>query len=746
MKNLTKHKVIFLTFFMLFSTQSLAKDRIIPMPKPSVDEETKKIVFNKKNIYPQKKPLSQSNVNNTKKKLNKTEVVDQDKSNDQELTIIYPKNKPIIVKKKKTKVVDKSTVLSKNDFQVAKLVFELIDQKKWKSALKASKRARDKNIYNLVNYIYLKEPSNLASFYDYVSFINSNPNYPRINRLRYLAEHKINLTTNSPISIIKWFDGKEPLSEYGKIKLGEVYIKQGDVEQGHKLIKNGWIKAKLSKRELRYLRKKYKKIITVDDNVKRTDWHAWEGKYRDVRRMLRFLPKDYTTLYNARQILMSQSYGVDAAIAKVDEKFKNDIGLQYDRLKWRRKRGRLDPSLDILFKIPKNPIKIVRPDKWWTERAILSRSLIYKNKYALAYKVSSNHSLREGSDYAEAEWLSGWIALTFLDDPNMALQHFKDFYNNVGYPISVSRGAYWIARSYKEIDNKKKSDEWFTEASKYLNTYYGQLSFLEIYPGKDFSLQDQKEVSEKFKKEFNKNPLIKIIKILNDLDKKKHTKDFLKHLASLNIDKGSEILSGKLAIEIGRYDYAIQIAKEASYEKRFFNQINYPVINTPDIVNKKKMPKSELVLAVIRQESEFDQRANSYVGARGMMQLMTYTAKLVAKQAKLPYSKSRLRTDPNYNIKLGSYYLAGLLREYEGSYPFALAAYNAGPRRVKYWKKINGNPQKEKISYVDWIELIKFKETRNYVQRVLENVNVYRYILSGKPVKIYKFFEDKTLY
>tara|TARA_B110001454_G_scaffold209021_1_gene222093 strand:- start:164 stop:1495 length:1332 start_codon:yes stop_codon:yes gene_type:complete len=443
---------------------------------------------------------------------------------------------------------------------------------------------------------------------------------------------------------------------------------------------------------------------------------------------------------------MSQSYGVDAAIAKVDEKFKNDIGLQYDRLKWRRKRGRLDPSLDILFKIPKNPIKIVRPDKWWTERAILSRSLIYKNKYALAYKVSSNHSLREGSDYAEAEWLSGWIALTFLDDPNMALQHFKDFYNNVGYPISVSRGAYWIARSYKEIDNKKKSDEWFTEASKYLNTYYGQLSFLEIYPGKDFSLQDQKEVSEKFKKEFNKNPLIKIIKILNDLDKKKHTKDFLKHLASLNIDKGSEILSGKLAIEIGRYDYAIQIAKEASYEKRFFNQINYPVINTPDIVNKKKMPKSELVLAVIRQESEFDQRANSYVGARGMMQLMTYTAKLVAKQAKLPYSKSRLRTDPNYNIKLGSYYLAGLLREYEGSYPFALAAYNAGPRRVKYWKKINGNPQKEKISYVDWIELIKFKETRNYVQRVLENVNVYRYILSGKPVKIYKFFEDKTLY
>ena len=217
-------------------------------------------------------------------------------------------------------------------------------------------------------------------------------------------------------------------------------------------------------------------------------------------------------------------------------------------------------------------------------------------------------------------------------------------------------------------------------------------------------------------------------------------------MATLNIDKGSEILAGKLAVEIERYDYAIQISKKASYEKRYHNELNYPVIQTPAIVNKKRMPKPELVLAVIRQESEFDQKANSYVGAQGLMQLMTYTAKLVAKQAKLPYTKSRLKSDPNYNIKLGSYYLAGLLEEYEGSYPFALAAYNAGPKRVKYWKKINGNPQKRKISYVDWIELIKFKETRNYVQRVLENINVYRYILSGKPIKIYNFFEDKVHY
>ena len=152
------------------------------------------------------------------------------------------------------------------------------------------------------------------------------------------------------------------------------------------------------------------------------------------------------------------------------------------------------------------------------------------------------------------------------------------------------------------------------------------------------------------------------------------------------------------------------------------------------------MPNQEVVLAIIRQESEFDRRANSWAGARGMMQLMKFTAKIVAKQAKLPYSISRLTKDPEYNIKLGSYYFNSLMEDYNGVFPFAIAAYNAGPNRVKTWRRVNGDPSKGQLSYVNWIELIRFKETRNYVQRVLENINVYKYMLSKQPVKIDSFF------
>ena len=732
MKNLRKLYVVPLLFSVFLVSQVVAAESLLPKSKPVIDHNTKIVTAKKKVIYPEKKPQ----MIKKKTKIAKTE----------DEIIIYPEKKPLVFKEKTVKSTYKSSLVSQKDFKIAKAAFKALEKRKWLTAIKIAKKAKDKTIFKLIYWLYLKEPFNAASFYDYVTFINLNPHYPRISRLKYLAEHKINLNTVPHDFVIKWFDGKDPLSSFGKIKLGEIYIKQKNIEKGSQLIKEGWIKARLSKSDLKYLKKKYKKIITTKDVIKRADWLAWEGKHWDLGRMLKYLPKDYLNLYRARQLLMSNSYGVDIAINNVPKELKNDIGLQYDRLKWRRRRGRLYPSLEILFNITSDPLKVIRPDIWWKERSILTRSLIYKKKYALAYKVCSNHSMSEGAEFADAEWLSGWVALTFLEDPNLALQHFKNFYNNVGYPISLSRGAYWIGDAYKKIGNNQKSQKWFNEATKYLNTYYGQLAFQEIYPEKAFSLDEQPKIEEKYREEFKKNELIKSIKLLNELNKTLYAKDLIKHLAKLNIEKGSEILAGELSVEIGRYDFAIQIAKEASYEKRYYNKLNYPVIKIPSVVNKKRMPKPEIVLSIIRQESEFDQNANSAVGAKGMMQLMTYTARLVAKSAKMSYSKRKLKNNPIYNIKLGSYYLAGLLERYEGSYPFALAAYNAGPKRVKYWKKINGNPQKGKIDYVNWIELIKFNETRNYIQRVLENVNVYRYLLSDKPVKIYNFFEDKPHY
>ena len=767
------HKIIFLflkslTLVLLFITNLYAEElTIIPIKKPVLDKVTEQQKITQGIIRPKIKPTKKKeNQKLTKdsvkpkpkpiKKIDKikTEVVKeieviQDKVVKEEKVVtvfLTPKSKPLVVKKVPTTKKTRSKYYSQRDFDIARKSIQAIEKLQWSSALSLSKKAKDKTIHNFIQWRHLLTTGNQASFYDYLAFIKNNENYPRINRIRYLAEHKLSTDKISPKKIIDWFDSSEPLSGFGKLILGESFIKTGEIEKGTSLIKDGWITADLNRSNMKFFRKKYKKYLNANDYIKRADYLSWEGKSWDLKRMIRYLPKDYELLYTARQILMSKSYGVDKAIKNIPARFQNDAGLNYDRLKWRRKRGRVDDSLEILLKIKNNKEYLVRPDKWWKERAIISRSLIYKKKYELAYKIASKHSLDKSPEFAEAEWMSGWIALSFLDDPILAIDHFNNFYQNVGYPISLSRGAYWLGKSYEKIGDKEKSQQWYEEATKYLTTYYGQLAHLKIKPNENFELEEQQKISDKYRKYFYKKDLVKIIYLLDELNKDKYTKNILKHLANDDIESGSEILAAELSSNISRYDFAIQISKLASYEKRFHNQFNYPIIGTPEYINGRKIPETAFILSIIRQESEFDMSANSHAGAQGLMQLMPYTAKLVSKQAKLPYSKSRLTRDPEYNINLGSHYIAGLILQYDGAYPFATAAYNAGPKRVKYWKKINKDPQKNEIDFVDWVELIKFKETRNYVQRVMENYNVYRYILEKKPIKMKDFFKNHPLF
>ena len=723
---------------MLVNIVNFVSAEIIPIKKPTQTNEEKEKKLLVDVLKPLPKPTIKKEVEVTEKKeeIKKTKI----------LGLILPKKKPLIAGTKSVETVKKSKFYSKKDFIIAKKAFAEMKQAKWTDSLKTAKKAKDKSIYNFIQWRHLLTKGNRASFYDYKLFIDKNQNYPRINRVKYLAEHKLSTDKISPKKIIKWFEINEPLSGFGKMILGESYILTGNQQKGTLLIKEGWINAELNKSQLRFYRKKFKKYLNADDYIQRADYLAWNNKYWDLKRLLRYLPKDYELLYNARQLLMSRSYGVDNAISKVPDKFRNDAGLNYDRLKWRRKRGRVDSSVEILQKVINTKDYLVRPDKWWIEREIISRSLIYKNKYELAYKIASNHALTDGPKYAEAEWMSGWIALSFLDDPLLAKDHFENFYNNVGYPISVSRGAYWLGRSYKKLGKIDLSLKWFQESAKYLTTYYGQLSFMELNKEQKFELSKDQNVKKEYRDYFFKKELVKIIYLLDELNEDKYAKHVLRYLANDNIENGSEILAAELATNIERFDFAIQIAKIASYEKRFHNKYNYPIISTPNYINGRKIPETAFILSIIRQESEFDLKANSHAGAKGLMQLMPYTAKLVAKQAKLPYSKSRLTTDPEYNINLGSHYIAGLILEYDGAYPFAIAAYNAGPKRVRYWKKINKDPQKNQTNYVDWIELIKFRETRNYVQRVLENYNVYRYILEQKPITMKNFFKDNPLF
>ena len=540
-----KKFIFFINLFFFSTITILFSEEIIPLKKPiqTKAEKDQKLLIDV--MKPLPKPIPEKIVEEIKKKPEGEIKLKAEK----DLGIILPKKKPLIAGTKKTDTAKKSKYYNKKDFEIAKKAISEMKQAKWPAALKTAKKARDKSVYNFIQWRHLLTKGNKASYYDYKTFIDKNEDYPRLGRVKYLAEHKLSTDTISPKKIIDWFGVDEPLSGFGKMILGESIILNGNTQKGISYIKEGWITAELSKSELRFYRKKFKKYLNADDYIKRADYLAWNNKYWDLKRLLRYLPKDYELLYTARQLLMSKSYGVDNAISKVPAKFKNDAGLNYDRLKWRRKRGRVDSSVEILVKIKNTKDYLVRPDKWWFEREIISRSLIYKKKYALAYKIASNHALTDGPEYAAAEWMSGWIALSFLDDPLLAKDHFENFYNNVGYPISTSRGAYWLAKTYQKLGKNELANEWFGKASKFLTTYYGQLAFMELNPNQPFELSRDIEVSKEYRDYFFKKELVKTVYLLDELNEDKYTKHILRHLANDDINNGCLLYTSDAADE-----------------------------------------------------------------------------------------------------------------------------------------------------------------------------------------------------
>ena len=727
---------------LLISNNSYAR-LIKPEPKPSeyrkdipakVKKPSRKVtpeVLTPKNPIQVKKaaPLKKSEPEKKIKKEVKKNKVEEKSEKFLVSNEIIPIKKPLdlgILKKK-------SSILSSKDFLIAQKTFSLVKRKRWNSAMKEVRKSRSKLLKNLVTWMYLKEPSNNLTFQDYKRFIDKNPEWPRINRLRYLAEHKIDFKNVKPKEVFKFFEKKEPLSGYGKIKLGEAFLTRGNTKKAHDLIAEGFKTANLSSIEHRYLNKKFRNLLTKEDYIERAKYLAWEQDFYELRRTLRYLPSGYKELYFARFALMTRSYGVDSAIAKVPAQFKNDIGLQFDRAKWRRKRGRYDSALEIINNLPQDPKLLVKPDLWFKEKFIIARSRINKKRFEEAYGLLINHGVLDSGNLAEAEWHAGWLALRFLNKPEAAVQHFKTMHEGVNYPISKSRAAYWVGKAYEQLGKDQNAKDWYRKSSVFNTTFYGQLASAKINKN-DFKVKNSYTFSEEDYKKLLKTDLARAVILLSELDMTQKGKDILRHLGSEEKSIKEQVLAGKLSQQVGRLDFAIQIAKQTSYQNKNLLELNYPIIETPKVVSKRTILPQEVILSLIRQESEFDRDANSWVGAKGLMQIMPATGRLVSKQAGLRYSRSRLIEDEFFNLQLGCYYISGLNEEFNGAIYMAFAGYNAGPHRVRRWVKRFGDPRKGEIDPIDWIELIPFTETRNYVQRVIENIQVYKYVINKKTV------------
>lgn len=616
-----------------------------------------------------------------------------------------------------------ASALEKQDKDWTVKALRAMDHGKWRTTGKYARKVKDPLARRYLAWNVLSKTNNVAKFGLITAFLKENPQWPRQRQLRKRAEETLSFQISAR-DVIAWFDKNPPVSATGRSRLAGAMMSVGEIEKARKLVRETWLNGNFPRAEERDFLQKFRKLLTRNDHIKRLDRLLWDGKYWPSRRMLRLVPKDWQALAQARYSLRRRTGNVDYLVSRVPDNLKNDPGLAYERLRWRRRKGK-DNAIDIL-KSP--PPDLVRPDLWWKERAVIVRQSLAKGDITDAYRIVAEHSLSKGAAFADAEWMSGWISLRFLNDFDAAAHHFEKMYDSVKYPISLARGAYWTGRALEAAEKTSEAAVWFGKATAYPTTYYGQLAIAKLKPGHGLVFVDDPVIEEDMRASFNQHELVQVVRMLGEIGQSRRIRPFIRQLYGLSSDPAWRKLTATLARQNKRPDLAISVAKRSSRDGREMMNTGYPALDPPSIAKTGGRPTLEpsFVLALIRQESAFRIDAVSPTRAKGLMQLMPATARHVAKSLKIRYSSLKLTRDARYNMTLGQNYLAGVLDRFDNSYVLALCAYNAGPARAKRWIKQFGDPRDEDVDAIDWVEMIPFDETRNYVQRVLENLQVYR--------------------
>ncbi|HEY4345550.1 MAG TPA: lytic transglycosylase domain-containing protein [Parvibaculum sp.] len=633
-----------------------------------------------------------------------------------------------------------STLLTKADIAAITDAFNEADRKNWPEAMRHMKRLNDPAAAKLILWSRLVAPDSGATLAEITAFQEQNPDWPRQALLTRRAEEALLAYPMSNQDMIGWFSAHPPLTGEGKIRFGQALIGAGQKEQGKTWIQRAWAEDDFEPVRQKEILANFRSYFTPAVHKARLDRLLWDKRTADAKTTAALIGEDAQALAEARIRLMTRSNTADDAVARLPRSMKSDVGLLFDRIRYERKRGNDEATVPLILTAPAKPHQMIDVDAWWVERKIAARVALAEGQYKEAYAIVSRHGLEDGSDYADAEFLCGWIALQYLNKPGDALAHFLRLKDAVTTPISKARAEYWSARAASAQGDKKVAELYYRLAAHYPTTFYGQLGTVALASLGEgdarLKLPKDPTPSASEKAEFKKLELVHVAQILHDLGRDDQAWSFMLHLADILEEPQQLAQLSDMALAFNDRKLSLRVAKTAAQRNMLLPQRAYPVSYMPAYAAKGPPVEKALVYGLSRQESEFDPGAMSPVGARGLMQLMPATARTTARQISVPYSASRLTSDPAYNAMLGSAHLGDLIDGYSGSYVMSIAAYNAGATRVSEWQGLYGDPRSTAVDPIDWIENIPFSETRNYVQRVMENLEIYRTRLNGSAQKI----------
>jgi soluble lytic murein transglycosylase len=611
----------------------------------------------------------------------------------------------------------RAQTLSEVDLQTTRASLAAAQGGDWNRAYAELASVGDPLAIKILHWMDYSRPGVPGRFSDIAEFIEKNPGWPR---QKALCKHAEEALAGEPDNVaVDWFKRFPPVSAVGKVRSAEILLNSGNPDSGLAALRAAWIDGDFGPVDERNFLARYSASILAEDNEKRLDRLLWDAQNEAARRMLPLVPTDWRNLGEARLALAGLASNAEVMAARVPAKLRADPGLIYQELRWRTRKEMVGAAVQILLSQPGD---LIRPAAWWAERQTVARRVLATGDAALAYRIAEQHGLIEGNAYSEAEFLLGYKALRYMKNPALAFDHFSRILTRVSTPYAKARAGYWAARAAEAQANPELAAKWYAAAADHMVTFYGQLAAHRL--GDDAPPQpvpepvpDPAELAR-----FNQSEVVRATRIFLELGYRDESKAFLLHLADNATTPTQFAMLATLAETNGRTDLAIAVAKRAIDAGTPLMVHGYPVTAVPS----GGTVEHSLLFAITRQESAFDREAVSRAGARGLMQLMPATANEISDKMKLPFSAERLTADGIYNVLLGRAYLETLIDDFGGSYALAIAGYNAGPGRVRQWLRECGDPRGGNVDMVDWIESIPISETRNYVQHVLENLQIYR--------------------
>jgi soluble lytic murein transglycosylase len=548
------------------------------------------------------------------------------------------------------------------------------------------------------------------------------------------ADRSITPTTRADL-LLAWFADRLPETGEGLIDAHAALKGQGKAKEAVDLLRRAWAAIRLTDAEEAEILKRHGAELRSEDHAERLGHLVSLGQKRLAQQLFGKvkLEKDDRATVEARMKLRDETLRfkpavVEAAIAEAPAAARLSEGFLYDVMRWHRRGNRPAQAVAIAMALP---AKLDDPERWWKEFDILIRDAVGRRQYQAAYELAKNHRQRGGESLLEAEFLAGFIALRLLLKPDVAEIHFAAAAKVQHTGWEVARLDYWRGRTAEARGDKAKAQEFLVRAAAASSTFHGQLAASRL-GWKELKLDPPAAGAADAK--FWDDELVRAAHLLRAAGEGKGARAFAVRAAwkARGWSAQQHAYMAKFALDLTAPDYRTQtevrFAKLAARDGVAATQYGFPTLDLPEA----NAVEPALVYAVIRQESEFIAGAKSHAGARGLMQLMPFTAKAEAQDVSMPYVLNRLTSDPVYNMRLGTQHLYRLRVLYQGSYPLMVAAYNAGSGRVDRWLALHGDPRKGKVDWADWIELIPFEETRLYTKLVLENHAVYRLRLGDK--------------